>query len=110
MVLYNVFRKGKSKIISLWRLLLRIKLLELHLQYLLQVIHVPGTSMMLQGMDAFSRGLDMQALSSYKSTSRVPLLWRLAPLTQDIIQWCLSVVPTNGIPSTSWIILPDFSD
>ena len=79
MVLYDVFRKGTSKSTPLWRLLLRIKLLELQLECFLQVIHVPGTSTILQGTDSLSRGVNMQALNSYKSNSLVPLLWRSAP-------------------------------
>ena len=52
----------------------------------------------------------MQALNSYKSNSLIPLLWRSAPPTQDILQWCLSVIPITSIPSTSWTILTDLSD
>ncbi len=49
MVMYDVLRKGTSKFLPLWTLMLRIKLLELQLQYILQVIHVPGTTMISQG-------------------------------------------------------------
>ena len=66
--------------------------------------------MILQGTDAFSRGVDIQALSSYESNSFVPMLWRAAPPIQYILQWCLSVVPIQSIPSTSRIIQTDFSD
>ena len=60
--------------------------------------------MILQGADTLSRGVDIQALSSYKSNRLVRMLWRAAPPTQDIHQWCLSAVPIQSIPSTSWII------
>ena len=52
----------------------------------------------------------MQALNSSKTNSIVPLLWRPAPPTQDILQWCLSVVPITTIPLSSWSILTDLSD
>ena len=45
MVSYDVFRKGSSKSTPLWKLFLKIKLLEMELQCVLQVIHVPGTAM-----------------------------------------------------------------
>ena len=51
MVSYDVFRKGSSKSTPLWTLFLKIKLLELELQCVLQVIHVPGTTMIEQGTD-----------------------------------------------------------
>ena len=51
----------------------------------------------------------MQALNSYRNNSLVPLLWRAAPPTQEILQWCLSVVPISNIPLPSWTILTDMS-
>ena len=78
MVTYDVFRRGTSKSTPLWTLLLKIKLLELELQCVLQVIHVPGTTMIEQGTDGLSRGVTMQALGSHRSNSLVPLLWRAA--------------------------------
>ena len=44
-VSYDIFRKGTSKSLRLWKLLLAIKILELSLGYIVQVIHVPRTIM-----------------------------------------------------------------
>ena len=59
MVTYDVFRRGSSKSTPLWKLFLDIKLLEIELECFVQVIHVPGTTMILQGTDGLSRGVEM---------------------------------------------------
>ena len=59
MVTYDIFRRGTSKSDALWKLFLRIKLLELELQCPVLVIHVPGTIIISQGTDGLSRGVDM---------------------------------------------------
>ena len=110
MVTYDVFRRGSSKSTPLWKLFLQIKLLEIELNCLVQVIHVPGTTMILQGTDGLSRGVDMQSLGSYKSNSLVPLLWRAAPATPTILTWVLSVLPPLWPHSTSWLLHSDFTD
>ena len=110
MVTYDVFRKGTSKSYSLWKLLLRIKLLELQLQCILQVIHVPGTSMITQGTDGLSRGVDMQVLGSYKSNSLIPLLCRPAPTTNSILQWALSIIHRVWPANTPFLFHNDLSD
>ena len=101
MVTYDVFRRGSSKSTPLWKLFLQIKLLEIELECLVQVLHVPGTTMILQGTDGLSRGVEMQNLGSYKSNSLVPLLWRAAPATPIVLDWVLSVLPPLIFPSTS---------
>ena len=110
MVTYDIFRRGTSKSDSLWKLFLRIKLLELELQCMVQVIHVPGTTMISQGTDGLSRGVDMQQLSSHNGNSLIPLLWRPAPATDIILKWALSILPPLFLSSTSWIFFSDFSD
>ena len=110
MVTYDVFRKGSSKAQPLWTLLLRIKLLELRLQCVLQVIHVPGTTMITQGTDGLSRGVDMQILGSHKSNSLIPLLCRPAPPTLEILQWALSILPQCWPHHTPFLFQHDFSD
>ena len=110
MVTYDVLRRGSSKSTPLWTLILKIKLLELELQCVLQVIHVPGTTMIQQGTDGLSRGVEMQALGSHKSDSLVPILWRAASPTPCLLQWVLSTIPPCYPPNTSWIFQTDFSD
>ena len=92
MVTYDVFRKGTSTSLPLWTLLLKIKLLELQLHCVLQVIHVPGTTMISQGTDGLSRGVDMQILGSHKSNSLIPLLCRPALPTPELLQWSLAIL------------------
>ena len=110
MVSYDVFRKGSSKSTPLWRLFLKIKLLEMELQCVLQVIHVPGTAMIEQGTDGLSRGVTMQSLGSHRSNSLIPLLWRAAPPSLALLQWVLAVLPPVYPPGVQWLLHTDFSD
>ena len=48
---------GSSSILALHSLITSIKLLELQLGCQLQVVHVPGVIMILQGLDALSWGV-----------------------------------------------------
>eukprot|EP00956_Cyclotella_meneghiniana_P001836 scaffold2011_cov26-Cyclotella_meneghiniana.AAC.6 len=54
---YWIGQSGSSSVPALHSLILSIKLLELELGCHLQVIHVPGVVMILQGSDALSRGV-----------------------------------------------------
>lgn len=110
MVTYDVFRKGSSSSTSLWILLLKIKLLELQLQCVVQVIHVPGTTMVEQGTDGLSRGVDMQALGAHRSNSLIPLLWRAATPTRELLQWALSILPPCYPPDASLTFQTDLSN
>ena len=110
MVTYDVFRKGSSKSQPLWILLLRIKLLELQLQCVLQVVHVPGTTMITQGTDGLSRGVDMQVLASHKSNSLIPFLCRPAFPTQQLLEWTLSMLQEYWPLDTPFLFQSDFSN
>ena len=109
-VSYDVFRKGSSKSTPLWKLFLKIKLLEMELQCVLQVIHVPGTAMIEQGTDGLSRGVALQALGSHRSNSLITLLWRAAPPSPALLQWVLAMLPPVYPPDVQWLIHTDFSD
>jgi hypothetical protein len=54
---YWIGQSGTSSVAALHTLITSIKLLELQLGCQLQVIHVPGVVMILQGSDALSRGV-----------------------------------------------------
>ena len=110
MVTYDIFRKGTSKSIRLWTLLLHIKIIELTLDCVVQVIHVPGTSMIIQGSDGLSRGIHMQSLASHRSNALVPLLWRAAPHSPSLLQHVLHLLPPLWPTSTHWICHSDFTD
>jgi hypothetical protein len=52
----NIWKKGSSKNLPLHLLVQQLKALELALGCRLEVIHVPGTTMITQGTDGLSRG------------------------------------------------------
>jgi hypothetical protein len=56
-VTYNICKKGSSETLSLQLLVQKLKALELALGCRLEVIHVPGTTMITQGTDSLSRGV-----------------------------------------------------
>jgi hypothetical protein len=56
-VTYNICKKGSSKTLSLHILVQQLKALELALGCRLEVIHFPGTTMIIQGTDGLSRGI-----------------------------------------------------
>jgi len=110
MVLYDVFRRGTSKSTPLWMLFLRIKLLEVELNCIVQVIHVPGTTMISQGTDGLSRGVGMQSLALNPSDGLIPLLWRSAPATPTLLHWVLNILPPTFPTSCSWLFQTDFTN
>ena len=110
MVTYDIFRRGNSKSLRLWTLLLQIKILELELGCIVQVIHVPGTIMITQGTDGLSRGVRLQALAAHQSDSLIPLMWRAAPVSSQLLNWVLTSLPPLWPPSTQWLVNTDFTD
>ena len=57
-----------------------------------------------------SRGVDMQALGSYRSNSLISLLWRAATPTPELLQSPISILPDCYPPNTPWIFQIDTSD
>ena len=74
MVMYDIFRLKSSKSTPLWSLLLQIKLLELKLHGCLIVIYVPGTTIILQGMNGLSRGVPIQTMVLHRGNDLAALL------------------------------------
>jgi hypothetical protein len=56
-VTYNICKKGSSMILSLHMLVQKLKALELALWCCLEVIHIPGRTMITHGTDDLSRGI-----------------------------------------------------
>jgi hypothetical protein len=56
-VTYYIVSSGASSSFELHRLIVKIKNLELDLGCALEVVHVPGTTIITQGMDGLSRGI-----------------------------------------------------
>ena len=76
MMMCDVFRRVFSKSDTLQKLFLEVKLLELQLQYHLLLIHVPGTTMIREGIDGLSRGVFLQPPFHYEDNILLPLLWK----------------------------------
>ena len=101
------FRQGSSRTTALWILLLKIELLELELQCVVLVIHVPGTIMIEQGMDNRSRVVDMQSLGVTASSLYYGELPRpLRPCYSGSYPSFHHVTP----PNASWIFQTDMGD
>lgn len=60
--LQDHFLSGNSKSLSLFRLVLRLRKLQLNFNFKLHVFHVDGTRMIEQGSDGLSRGLPFEGL------------------------------------------------
>jgi hypothetical protein len=63
-VTYNICKKGSSKTLSLLLLFQQLKALELALGCRLEIINVPGTTMITQGTAGLSRGI-WEMVSTY---------------------------------------------
>ncbi|CAJ1968834.1 unnamed protein product [Cylindrotheca closterium] len=82
---YWIATTGSSKRRDLHQLLSEIRLLELDLQCVLQVVHVPGRVLITQGTDGLSRGVWMSTLQDIMDSDRLtqaifdpmPLDWTL---------------------------------
>ena len=62
LVTYYIVNSGSSTNPALHRMIMKIKILELKLGIELQVIHIPGVTMIQQGTDGLSRGVWMSPL------------------------------------------------
>ncbi|CAJ1936812.1 unnamed protein product [Cylindrotheca closterium] len=68
---YWIATTGSSRTRSLHKLISEIRLLELDLQCVLQVVHVPGRVLITQGTDGLSRGVWMSALQDIMDSDRL---------------------------------------
>jgi len=97
-VSYDIVRKGRSGSGPLQELVREIKLLELQLDCRVEAVHVPGTTMIVQGTDGLSRGLWMERLN--QAAHDLPrALFRPAPCTPAILAWCLEQVHSVSSPA-----------
>ncbi|CAJ1946038.1 unnamed protein product [Cylindrotheca closterium] len=96
---YWIATTGSSRTRSLHKLISEIRLLELDLQCVLQVVHVPGRVLITQGTDGLSRGVWMSALQNIMDSDRltqaifdpVPfdmaLVWTHLPQSAPVTQY-----------------------
>jgi hypothetical protein len=105
-VTYHNCRRGTSGVHNLRLLIQRLKLMDLAYHCRLEVIHVPGTSMIRQGTDGLSRGLwlPVQRPTSFNFSSA---LFRAAPLSAKLVPWALHIL-ADYHPSYPSLLLDDF--
>jgi hypothetical protein len=88
-VTYNICKKVYSKILSIHLLVQRLKALELALGCRLEVIHVPGTTVITQGTDVLSRGIWANGFSTYFKSFAVEVFLPALP-SLYLTHWALS--------------------
>jgi hypothetical protein len=102
-VTYNICKKGSSKTISLHLLVQQFNALELALERHLEVIHVPGNTMITQGTDDLSRGVWSNDLNTdCKSFAVEIFLPALSSLS--LAKWALNNIGMPEQYSTVWNI------
>jgi hypothetical protein len=105
------FFKGTSSSNSLFELVLRLRLLEMHSGWKLHVIHIAGTRMIRQGSDGLSRG-DMMLLGVMGGKSMlcfVPLHLTALERSEPLKPWVESWWPDDWLKWLShedWFALP----
>jgi hypothetical protein len=98
---YWIAAAGSSRAVHLHRLIVEIRLLEIELDCLLQVIHVPGLVLIQQGTDGLSRGIWMSALHSLMDEARL-LQAIFDPVSFDpCLVW--EFLPSSSHRAQSWI-------
>jgi len=108
MVSYDIIRKRRSKIAKLHQLVCEISSLEVSLDCSLICIHVPGTTMILQGTDGLSRGLALSRFNLPPADLYSRLFAPLPPI-DNILQWALSKVNTAFQDLRDWVVATDLS-
>jgi hypothetical protein len=107
-VTYNICKKGYSKTLSLHLLVQQLKALELALGCLLEVIHVPGTTMITQGIDGLRRGIWANDFNTdLKSFAVEVFLLALPP--PSLTQWALSHIEIHEENAPWWNVETDTS-
>jgi hypothetical protein len=86
---YNICKKFSSRTLSLHILVQQLKALELALRCRLEVIHVPGTTMITQGIDGLSRGVWANGFNTDFKSFVVEVFLQALP-SLSLTQWALS--------------------
>jgi hypothetical protein len=94
LVTYYITTAGASRSPELHSLVRQIKRLEIALGIQLEVVHIPGTSMIEQGTDGLSRGVWMSALQARHSQQEIlSTIFEPIPYLPQIGEWAQSLVP-----------------
>jgi hypothetical protein len=88
---YSICKKGSSKTLSLHHLVQQLKVLELALGCRLEVIHVPGTTMITHGTNGLSRGMWANGFNIYFKSFVVEVFLPALP-SISLTKWALSHV------------------
>jgi hypothetical protein len=107
-VTYNICKKGSSKTLSLNMLVQQLKALDLALGCRLEVIHVPGTTMITQGGDGLSRGIWANGFNKYFKSFAVEVF--LPALSSvSLTHWALIHIGIQAEHATWWNVETDTS-
>jgi hypothetical protein len=99
-VTYYIVTSGSSTSPALHEMVEEIKRLEIELDLILEVIHVPGTTIITEGTDGLSRGIWISQLHLTPSQEQV-LAEILAPVPfiPDLARWaCQKIVLSLDVP------------
>ena len=105
MTAYHITTAGSSKSQSLHRLVKQIKHMELQLNCHLEVVHVPGTTMITQGTDGISRGVWLSPLHNHRSSeSLLGDLFAPVRFCLPVFEWVIQANPlyASQLTLTPW--------
>jgi hypothetical protein len=99
MATYYAVSKGSSKSARLHAMVVQIKRLEILLGCHLEVIHVPGTTIITEGTDDLSRGIWLSPLRSRpKQQAILAEIFAPLPHSPDVTAWAVNQVGYWDIP------------
>jgi hypothetical protein len=103
---YFIMASGSSTAPGLHDMVRRITLLSIEIGFKLEVVHVPGTTLITQCTDGLSRGIWASILHDRPSQQRILTeLFAPAPYATDIGQWALNQAgldPSTPIHYRDW--------
>ena len=90
--------RGNSKSKKLFKLVCKLRKLQMRYGFMIFVIHVSGTRMIEQGTDGLSRGLFNQgALATGKIRLYAPINLSALDRTMDLKPWIITWAPANAL-------------
>jgi hypothetical protein len=88
---YFICTSGPSTSPALHEMVEEIKRIKIELGIVLEVVHVPGTTIITEGTDGLSRGIWISHLHSNPSQDQVlSEIFSPVPFTPDVSQWALN--------------------